>query len=131
MNIFEQASREAIRFESSRGQLSTEQLWDIPLQSKSGFDLDSIARTVNTSLKSVTEESFVTPKSSPEKAKFELMLEIVKHIIAAKIELNELARARAANAAEKNKLVSILAEKQDVQLKSLSVEEIQARIASL
>jgi hypothetical protein len=51
MNIFEQATRRAIRFESAKGDLSVEQLWDLPLQSRNQFDLDTVAKTVNRQLK--------------------------------------------------------------------------------
>jgi len=131
MNMFEQASKEKLRLPSPKGQLTVEQLWDLPLQSKTGFDLDQVARTVNSYLKGAAEESFVNTKTSPEKAQNELALNIVKHIIAAKQEANEATRTSAAKAAEKAKLLEILADKQDESLKGLSVEEIQKRISDL
>jgi len=132
MSIFEQASIQKIRFPSERGDLTTEQLWDLPLQAKnSHFDLDSIAKDVNANLKSVTEESFVSTTNSPAKSKYELMLEIVKHVIAHKLKANEAQLVRAANAAKKAKLLGILSEKQDEALKSLTPEELAKQIADL
>lgn len=131
MNIFELASKQALRFPSVRGELTTEQLWGMHLQSKSGFDLDSVAKTVNASLKSVTEESFVATTTNPAKTTLELKMEILKHVIAAKLVENEEARTRAANAVKKEKLLAILGDKQDEALKSLSPEELQAQIAAL
>ena len=46
-NLFLQATREKFRFESSKGDLSVEQLWDLPLTSRTGFDLDTVAKAVN------------------------------------------------------------------------------------
>lgn len=133
MNIFERASIQKIRYESSRGQLMVEQLWDLPLQSKNGFDLDSVAKQVNQSLKSVTEESFVNinTKTNPEKQKFELMLEIVKHIIAYKVTAADEARKKMLSDVERAKLISILEQKKDDNLKNLSEDEILKRLAEL
>ena len=131
MNIFEQATRQALRFSSNRGDLSTEQLWDLPLTSRQGFDLDSVAKEVNQRLKSVTEESFVVKTTNPEKDSLELKLEVLKHIIAAKQAEADARRNAAERAAERQKLYDILAEKQDSALKDLSVEDIQKRLAEL
>lgn len=131
MSIFEQASIQKIRFQSVRGELTTEQLWDLPLQSKNQFDLDTVAKEANASLKSVTEESFVTTTTSPAKARYELMLELVKHVIAFKLKANEEQRSRAEKAAKKDKLVAILGEKQDAALKELTAEELAKQIAEL
>ncbi len=131
MNIFEQASREQFRFASQKGMLSTEQLWELPLTSKSGFDLDSVAKTVNMDLKETSEESFVSVKSNPARKTLEVKLEVVKYIIAAKLEANEKARNNLARAQERERLTDILANKQDEALQGLSVEEIQKRIDAL
>lgn len=131
MNIFEQASQQKLRFPSVKGELTTEQLWDLPLQSKNQFDLDTVAKTVNNELKNVTEESFVATTTSPAKTILELKFEIVKHVIAVRIATNAAARDQAARKAEKDKLIGILADKQDEALKGLTPEEIQTRIAAL
>ncbi len=130
-NIFETASRQAVRFVSNRGELTTEQLWDLPLQSKSGFDLDSVAKAVNMALKATTEESFVATARNPMKEGLELKLEIVKHIIAIRIQENADKQAAAGRAAEREKLLGILGEKQDEALKNLTPDEIQARLDAL
>ena len=116
MNIFEQATRRAIRFESAKGDLSVEQLWDLPLQSRNQFDLDTVAKTVNRQLNAVTEESFVSVRENPAKETLSLKLEIVKHIISVKLQEAEEARNRANKASEKEKLLRLLDEKQNVLL---------------
>lgn len=130
-NIFEQASATKLRFASDRGDLTTEQLWDLPLQSKTQFDLDSLAKSVNAQLKAVAEESFVSTNSNPASARLTLQLEILKHIIAVKLNNAAAVKERATRSAEREKLVSILADKQDEQLKSLTPEELAKRIAEL
>jgi hypothetical protein len=131
MNIFERASIEKLRFPSCKGLLATEQLWDLPLSSKTGFDLDTVAKTVNAELKNAAEESFVATTHNPAKALLELQLEVVKHIIAARLAANEQARLRSARAEERAKLTDILADKQDAALRSLTTEEIHVRLKEL
>lgn len=131
MNIFEQATRRAIRFESAKGDLSVEQLWDLPLQSRNQFDLDTVAKTVNRQLNAVTEESFVSVRENPAKETLSLKLELVKHIISVKLQEAEEARNRANKASEKEKLLRLLDEKQNEALRSLTPEEIQERLKAL
>ena len=66
MNLFEIATRAKFRFDSLKGALTVEQLWELPLQSRTGVDLDTVAKGINASLKEVAEESFVpTARTSP------------------------------------------------------------------
>lgn len=131
MNIFEQASKKKLRFNSVRGDLTTEQLWDIPLQSKTGFDLDTIAKEVNRGIKASSEESFVSTKASPVKAGLELQLEILKHIIAYKLEAAEKAAKQVENAARRTKLLEALENKQNSELANMSAEDILKELEKL
>lgn len=129
--MFEKATRQKLRFESNRGELTTELLWDLPLQSKSGFDLDSVAKAVNQELKGVTEESFVETRTNPRKGELELKLEIVKHVIKTKQDENAAAANSVAKREERKRLEAILATKQASALEQLSEEEIQKRLDQL
>jgi hypothetical protein len=131
MDMFEQASRLKTRFPSTRGELTVEQLWDLPLQSKAGFDLNSIAIGVNRALKEVSEESFVSTVANPARSSLDLQLEIVKYIISVKITANRLALERAERVSEIERLTAILARKQGEKLDALTEDEIQARIRTL
>lgn len=131
MNIFEQASRQKIRFSSNKGDLTTEQLWDLPLTSKTQFDLDTIAKTVHASLALVSTASFVTQVSDPAKSRLELAMELVKHVIAVRVAENQAANDRAKARAERDRLINVLADKQDQALREMSADEIKARVADL
>lgn len=131
INMFEYAARHKLRFASARGALSSEQLWDVPLRSKDGFDLDAVAKEVNRHLKTLTEESFVSAERTPAHEKAELALELVKRVIQVKLAEEDAARRRAENQVEKEKLLAILAEKQAGKLSELSERELQKRIAAL
>lgn len=133
MDIFEKASRKKLRFPSSVGDLTTEQLWDLPLVSnvKGKATLDAIARNVNANLKSVTEDSFVDVRPNPLKADYELQLDILKHVIAVKIAEQEAAKTRAEKAAKRTKLLEALAAKEDAELGAKSKEDLLQELEAL
>ena len=131
MNIFVTAAKQKLRFPSNKGELTAEQLWDLPLQAKSGFDLDSVAKAVNSQLKAVTEDSFVSTTASPAKTDLQIKLDIVKFVIADKIAENTATRDAALRKAQREKLMGVLADKQDEALKSLTPAELQAQIDAL
>jgi hypothetical protein len=131
VNIFETATRNAYRFPSIKGQLTTEDLWSLPLTSKAGFDLDSVAKAVNEALQSASTTSFVSTEADPRKGILETQLEIVKHIIAVRLEENAAARNESARKAEKAKLLDILATKEDAALAGLTPEELRDKINAL
>lgn len=128
--MFEAASRVKLRFESIRGILSTEDLWDLPLTSKSGFDLDTIAKFVNKYIKELEEESFVKVKSSASN-EYVLKLDILKHIINFKIEEAKNKKDLVANRDRRNKILGVMAKKQDDALEGKSFEELEAELKTL
>lgn len=135
-NIFELASRQKLRFMSAKGELTTEQLWDLPLLGNpvtlvAKADLDTVARSISRELKEQVEESFVATRANPLKAKLELQLEVVKHIIAVKMAEAEAKTKAADTKRERERLLEILANKKEQELLQLSPEEIQKRIDAL
>ena len=130
-NIFEYASRNKTRFASSKGLLTAEQLWELPLRSTDGFNLDAVAREANRALKAATEESFVATERTPEHTRLETALEIVKHVIAVKLDDEAAAKKRADNKAEREALLRILADKQQDKMTKLSEAELRRRIEAL
>lgn len=130
-NIFEYVTRNKLRFPSTRGELTVEQLWDVPLRSKDEFNLNSIAKAVNKAFKDISEENFVETKKTVEHTRKETALEVIKYVIEVKIAEEKETAARAEKKKEKEKLLAILAEKQDGKLSALSEKELQERIAAL
>lgn len=125
MSIFEKASRLKLRFPSSKGQLSTEELWDLSLTS-----LDNIGKTVIRALKDAQEESLIVIKSNATTV-LDLQLEILKHIIAVKQTEAEASKLRVANQQHKQLLLELKASKQMQALQNLTAEEIDAQLALL
>lgn len=131
-DMYKFAAQNRLRFPSSRGALTVEDLYEMPLQSKSGFDLDSVAKAINASLKSVSEESFVDDSaSSPQKKLFEVSLEIVKDVIATKKAENQAVVARQNRAIERKKLLDAIAGKKDEALSKASLDELEKKLAEL
>lgn len=133
LNHLVKALRMGVRFHTNRGPASIEDLLskDMPLTSKDGYDLDTIARAVFVSLEKEGVQSFVETKVNPNKAKLELMLEVVKYAIKLKQEQLEEARQRATTKAHRDRLVAALAQAESNNLASKSVAELQAELAAL
>lgn len=129
MNIFERASRKNLMFETARGLVVTNALWDMPLTGE--FSLDVTAKRINRKLKSADEESFVETVVDPDKADNELRLEIVKHVIASKLADQDRAKKAAATKARRQRLLAALDKSEDAAIDNLSPEEIRAELAEL
>ena len=132
MNIFERASRRKLRFVSVVGDLTTEQLWDLPLTAKGERpDLDKLARYVARELKELDECSFVKKEPNEAKIEMELKLEILKHVIEAKLTAEAAREKMAENQERKKRLLAALAAKDEASLQGMSKEQIEAEIAKL
>lgn len=131
INLFEQATRAKLRFPSERGLISVEDLWDLPLLAANGFDLNNVAKAVNAELKTATEDSFVETSSNPAKARLTLQLDVVKHVIAARIKDRDDQKNRELRREERRKLLAVLETKQAAALEGKTAEEILARLAEL
>jgi hypothetical protein len=130
-NIFEQASRQGIRFTSPKGMLTVEDLWNLPLTSTSSrANLDDIAKGLDASLQAVGRTSFVR-QEKPKDDSTKLMFDIVLHII--NVRLAEADAAAKANAVreKKQKIMAIIERKSDEALSAASIEDLQAMLASL
>lgn len=132
MNIFERAVRAKLRFNSPIGELTTEQLFDLPLGSTGNRPcLDKVAREVYGELKAYDEISFIETKPEPRKVQLELQLEIVKHVIQSKKDDIMAVENRAKKDELRRQLTEVLAKKQGEQLEGMSVEDIQKKLAEL
>jgi hypothetical protein len=125
MESFEKASRVKLRFTTSKGALSTEDLWDFSLTS-----LDTVAKAVNKELKNEAEESFISARTTSNTL-MELRLEILKHIIAVKLAEKEATVLRTEKQAKIAQLKELAMHKANEQLSQKSLDEIQKMIAEL
>lgn len=123
-SIFEVAVRGKFRFEF-RGYISTEDLFDLSVE-----ELDSIFKKLNSQIKQVKEESLLGVKTKADK-ELEIKIEIVKYIVADKLEERAKALEAREKRAQKAKILEILAEKQDMTLQGKSEEELQKMLKDL
>ena len=121
--MFEKASRLKLRFEY-KGLLSAEDLWDLSLR-----DLDNIYKVLNRQTRAQAEESLL--ERSTEDEVLTLKIDLVKHVFGVKVAEKEARENAAVKRERKEKLLSVLAEKQDKALYDLSPEELQNLIAEL
>lgn len=129
-NLFEIASRMKLRFASPVGQIATEDLWGLPLTSKTKVNLNDLAKGINKQIREADEDDFVGEKSSGTEV-LELKLDIIKHVIGVRQAENAEAKTARENKEKKAKLLEALAKKQDSAIDNMSEEEIQAELAKL
>jgi hypothetical protein len=132
VDIYKFAAQNALRFPSKRGELTAEQLFDLPLKAATGFDLDTVARGINTALKAVSEESFVEDTSAdPKRQALAVALDVVKDVIATKQAENRAQAERVRKHAERKKILDAMAAKKDEALTKASLEDLEKKLAEL
>ncbi|WP_051382444.1 hypothetical protein [Bradyrhizobium sp. Tv2a-2] len=131
MDMFEKAARIKLRFDTGKGMLAVEDLFDLPLASKTGkTNLDDLARSLYKQLKSGEDISFVEADKASDPT-VQLRFDIVKFVIDTKLEENRQASKERDRAEQKQKIMALIADKQDEALKGKSLEDLQAELAKL
>lgn len=115
--MFESAVRTKLRF-FFRGQISVEDLWDLSVE-----DLDNIFKSLSSELKDQKGESLLEKKTKSDEI-LELKVELIKHVVAVKLKEQELRENEIIRSGKKQKLLGILAEKQDEHYRGMSIEDI-------
>jgi hypothetical protein len=128
--MYKKALKLNLRFESPKGNLTIEDLWDLPLTSTKSASLNGVAQAISRQIKADDVENFVEVQSSTD-AILNLKLDIVKDIISDKLDEREKAKNASANKAERDKIMSLIARKQETELEGKSVEELEALLGKL
>jgi hypothetical protein len=124
MNIFEQATRQGFRFSTKKGLITTEDLWALPLTSSTGVSLDEVARQLHKEIQTSSVPSFVEVKTESNSL-LEAQIEVVKHIIAVKLEEKNIRDAARETAAKKQRIMELIQNKKDAALADMSIEELE------
>lgn len=128
--MFEKASRSKIRFDSPKGLLSVEDLWDLPLTSNSGkANLDDIAKDIARKV-NADEVSFVN-KEHKTNDEIQLKFDVIKHIIDIRLIEQEAAKKVRENTERKQQILAIIAQKENEKLSNSSIEELRQMVAGL
>ena len=122
--MFEYAVRNKIRF-PFKGLISVEDLWDL-----TPTNLDSIYKTLNKQVKQSEEESLLNTKTSID-TELEVQIAIVKHIVSVKLAEQEAREKAVVKKEQKQKIMEIIAARQDEALHNASLEELQAMLDEL
>jgi len=123
--MYKKALRTKLRFSTSKGKLTTEDLFDLSLT-----DLNNLAIALDKKLSETPRKSFISD-IAPDTQEDELRFNIVKDVITLKLAERNAAQNAKAKAAEKAQLLEILHRKKNEALENLSVAEIEAKLASL
>ena len=102
--MFDTVTRNKIRFNTNKGMVSVEDLWDMPLQAKNNFDLDTVAKAIAADIRKNDEDSFIATATKTK---------------------------RVGDAARRAQLQTAIADKSEDALKNMSVAELEAEMALL
>jgi len=127
---FEKASRLKLRFETTKGPLTAEDLWDLPLTSDKTLSLDKVAQSLDAQLKQSANVSFVV-KTTKVNDELQLKFDIAKHIIDVRLAEAAVAADAKSRKEKKDRILAVIAKKQDEKLEGASLEELQKELESL
>lgn len=120
--MFEMASQFKFRY-PYKGMITTEDLWDLtPAQ------LDTVYKSLNKELQVTEEDSLLRTSSADDGVKANNLrnkIEIVKYIFNHKRQAAELVRMATERSAKKQRILDILARKQENALENMSEDELK------
>ena len=126
--MFKQATKLRLRFTTTKGILTTEQLWDLTLT-----DLSAIIKVVKKQLKGSEgddELSFLDSTKTTD-VENQLRFDILKDIYLTKKADSEAIRTAADKKAQKAKLAELIAKKEDGALENKSLDDLKKMYAEI
>ena len=122
-DLFKVATKKKYRF-NFKGQLTVEDLWELSVE-----DLDKIYKTLKSQQRNSQEESLLQT-ASKEDRELSNKIDIIKTIFTDKLIAREKALKVAEKKAQNQRILEIMADKQDAALKEKSLEELQNMLTS-
>lgn len=119
MDNFKEASKQRLRFTTSHGVLSVEQLWDLSIS-----QLDTLAVSLEEQHKTSARKSFVVKKTAKDKTA-KLMFDIALDILNTKIEEQEALSTAAENKEHNQMILSLMKNKEHEELAGKSMAELK------
>ena len=117
-DLFKIATKKKYRF-SYKGQITVEDLWDLSVE-----ELDKIYKNLKSLQKNASEESLLQTVTKEDK-ELNNKIEIIKTIVTDKLAAKDRAMKAASQRAQNQRILEIMADKQDAALKEKSIEELQ------
>lgn len=118
--MYKEASKQKLRFTTSKGLLSVEQLWELDVNT-----LDSLAVSLQESYENSKGKSFLAKTSAKDKT-IKLQFDIALDILLTKQADSEAAKEAKDNKEFNQKIMGIIQEKNEDALKGKSVKELTA-----
>jgi hypothetical protein len=123
-NLFEIATRNKMRFPSTKGELSVEDLWDL-----SDKDLDVVYKNLKDQEVKSSEESLLDDANVDQK--LTVAIGIVRYIFTTKRNEKLAEKERINKKLTQKKYIDALSKKQDEAIEKMSEAELRAMIDSL
>ena len=125
------ALRSKMRFSSTRGLLTIEQLFDVPLRAKDGFSLDAIAQAQARVVRDLESGSFVDGTANAQLQAATAVLTVVKYVIGVLLAEENARLTAAARRAEEQRILQALQARQDQKLAGATEDELMARLKEI
>ena len=122
--MYKQVSKLGLRFQTSKGLLSVEQLWHL-----SQTDLSNAIKAVKKVLKKTDDDelSFLEDTKVVD-VENQLRFDILKDVYLTKKSEREALRDEAETKAHNEKIFTLIAKKQESEMESLSIDELEKLI---
>ena len=124
MSIFKEAAKLKLRFKA-KGNMSVEDLFDLPLTSKDGVSLNDIAKEIYKNIKEDSGVDFVGEVIETDRIE-ELKLQIVKEIIKDKKDDIKRKEESEVKKSHNENIDKLIAAKEAEALSNLSIEDLKA-----
>ena len=121
--IYEAAIRNKYRF-PYKGMITIEDLWDLNFTA-----LDNIYKSLNSEKKQDSEDSLITPVAA--NTEIENKIAIVKYVYEVKKAEADARKLASENRKKKERIMEIIANRQDAALQNMSDDELKAMLESL
>ena len=119
MENYKQASREDLRIQTTRGELTVSQLWHLPIT-----ELDVLAVKLEADYNESGKKSFVVKRTKKDSL-IKLRFDIVLDILTTKVEEAAAASESLENNAHNSVINALIAEKQTEALKGKSIKVLE------
>jgi len=136
--MFALATRKKLRFATAKGEISVEDLWDLPRHNinekgsiQNPMSLKSIARKIQAQLKDMDVVDEFDDKDELENEEItilKLKLDIVRYILKVKLEEFENKKNQSQIKEDNQRILEIIERKKAQELENLSVEELMKKI---
>lgn len=127
--LFVKAAKNKVRFDTTRGQVTVEDLFDMPLEGSKGFNLDEVAKGLAAKLKESEVTSFVKKEVKGDSL-LQLQFDIVKFVIDYRLAARDRVEKAAATRSRNDKIRNLIQQKKDQALLDASIEDLEGMLAA-